>query len=153
MVDRLSAGNAALVPQEVAVELVLEVPGSASRGAAADTHTPDRPCGRADDRLTRPSLRLGKQLSLRKRRVKPQGQGPTAVDGPAPGPGEERETSFQRSGVTYRSLPPQRRSGGGTRVRRASSLTQGDGNWEEVTVTFGLIRQSSRRLEDRIARQ
>ena len=150
MVDRLSEGNAAFVPQEVAVELVLEVPGSASRGAAADTYTPDRPCGRADDRLMRPSVRLGKQLSVRKRRVKPL----TAVDGPAPGPGEERETSFQRSGVTYRSLPPQRRSGaGGTRVRRASSLTQGDGNWEEVTVTFGLIRQSSRRLEDRIARQ
>lgn len=95
--------------------------------------------------FTRPSVRLGLQLSMRKKRRT----------------GNEREEAdgrFQRNTAASSSLPhTYRRSGesGPGRMRRASSLQQISSydRWEELTVTFGSLRQSSRRLEDRIAQQ
>lgn len=99
---------------------------------------------------TRPSKRLGRQLSLKsKGRVKKT----TLSEEP------ERE-AFQRNTAPYSSLPSQGRSSGddSVPVRRANSLTEVDNStryeqWEEMTVNFGNLRQSSRRLKDRIDRQ
>ena len=95
--------------------------------------------------FTRPSLRLGLQLSMRKKRR-------------ARNEREEVDGRFQRNTAASSSLPQNyRRSGesGPGRMRRASSLQQISSydRWEELTVTFGSLRQSSRRLEDRIAQQ
>lgn len=100
-----------------------------------------------DGALTRPSLRLGRQLSLKKK---------NRVNIRAP----PDEGAFTRNSATHRSLPLQRRSQGQdespVQVRRANSVTD-LGNryeqWEDMTVTFGDLRQSSRPLEDRVAHQ
>lgn len=101
-----------------------------------------------DGSLMRPSVRLGRELSLKKKKrvnisVAPPDEG-----------------VFMRNSPTHRSLPMQRRSEaqGDTPVqlRRASSVTDLDNRyeqWEEMTINFGDLRQSSRPLEDRIARQ
>ena len=99
------------------------------------------------DMPTRPSVRLGRELSVkRKRQV---GKKTTAADG---GGGEE---PFQREAARYRSLQLRKRKESPVRVRRASSLTGLNryDQWEELTVNFGNLQQSSRRLEDRIALQ
>ena len=104
-----------------------------------------------DGDITRPSVRLGRQLSTKgKRKLKaPTGDG----SGSQP---------FQREAAVYRSLPQRSKSSertgqeGSARMRRTNSLTQVDNRyeqWEDLTVNFGDIRQSSRRLEDRIAQQ
>ena len=113
--------------------------------------SPDSTAGRGGGGLPeRPSVRLGRQLSVKRRRV--VGVRGTAADG-----AEEGETQqFQREAVRYRSLQHRpRRSESPVRVRRASSLTVVNRyeQWEDLTVTFGNLRQSSRRLEDRIAQQ
>ena len=96
-----------------------------------------------------PSVRLGRELSLRTRRAR--GRDGAATDGP-----------FERRGPTYSSLPHQKRRAEGAsepgRLRRASSFqcVGGGGDsegWQELAVTFSSLRQSSRRLEDRIAVQ
>ena len=95
----------------------------------------------------RPSVRLGRQLSMkRKRKV-----GKAAADG-----GEREEEPIQRNLPQYRSLQHRpKKSESPVRMRRASSLTGVNRyeQWEELTFTFGNLRRSSRRLEDRIARQ
>ena len=102
-----------------------------------------------DGELTRPSVRLGRQLSVKRKRQ-------VTVAPAADGSGGEH---FQRDAVVYRSLPHvkgERTAEGSARMRRASSLTGVDNRyeqWEDLTVNFGDIRQSSRRLEDRIAQQ
>lgn len=102
--------------------------------------------------LTRPSLRLGRQLSLKRKKHVNISTAPP------------EEGAFQRNVVTHRSLPPQRRSGSHVQdvddapvqIRRASSFTHMPNRyeqWEDLTVNFGDLRQSSRPLEDRIARR
>lgn len=102
-----------------------------------------------DGAAMRPSLRLGRQLSLKKKKhVNIHAQPDEGV--------------FTRNSATHRSLPLQRRSQSQdespVQVRRANSVTDLDlGNryeqWEDMTVTFGDLRQSSRPLEDRVAHQ
>ena len=99
-----------------------------------------------------PSMRLGRELTLRTRRARRRDG--AATDGP-----------FERHGPTYSSLPQRKRRAEGASepgcLRRASSFqgVSGRGSepsvegWTELAVTFGSLRQSSRRLEDRIAVQ
>ena len=132
----------------------------ADRGApvSIELHTVSSPvqhyAGGLRDDITRPSVRLGRQLSMKGKKMKKVTVAPTAD--------ESGEQPFQREAVVYRSLPQRSRSErigrqeGPARMRRASSLTQVDNRyeqWEDLTVNFGDIRQSSRRLEDRIAQQ
>lgn len=69
------------------------------------------------------------------------------------------EEPFRRDAIKYRSLPQRQRREpleGEVHLRRASSLTQVENRyeqWEELRVGFSDLRKSSRRLEDRIARQ
>ena len=111
---------------------------------------------------SRPSVRLGRQLSVKAKRPA-QGVRVTsgAVDGEGGAAAAPSDQTFRREDATYRSLPAERRrvkieqeSGSPVRLRRASSL---DNNryeqWEELRVTFTHHRASSRRLQDRIARQ
>ena len=111
--------------------------------------SPTRPAHGGDGLPPRPSVRLGRELSVkRKRKV---GQKATAADG-----GEEQQSSFQREAARYRSLQLRpKKNEDAPRLRRASSLTGVNRyeQWEELTVNFVNIRQSSRRLEDRIALQ
>ena len=138
----MATGEFAVSVEEVELDVV--TPSSPSRQTEAR--------GAGDSRLTRPSVRLGRQLSLkRKRHIAKQTNG--GADGAA-----ADADPFQRDAVRYRSLqlrPKARRSDSPPRMRRANSLTEVNRyeQWEELTVTFGDIKLSSRRLEDRIAQQ
>jgi hypothetical protein len=128
----------------VSLELVEVAPASPARRAAAEE---------GDALPTRPSVRLGRQLSVKKKRQ--VGRTTTAADGEG-GEEQSQHTPFQREAARYRSLQLRpRRSESPVRVRRASSLTGVNRyeEWEELTVNFGNLRQSSRRLEERIALQ
>ncbi|CAI8052918.1 Transmembrane channel-like protein 7 [Geodia barretti] len=93
------------------LELVEVAPASPARRAAAEE---------GGGVPTRPSVRLGRELSIKKKRQVVRKT--TAADGE----GGEEQTPFQREAARYEQ-------------------------WEELTVNFGNLRQSSRRLEDRIA--
>ena len=127
------------------LELVEVAPASPARRAAAEE---------GGGVPTRPSVRLGRELSIKKKRQMVRKT--TAADGEG-GEGGEEQTPFQREAARYRSLQLKRprRSESPVRVRRANSLTGVNRyeQWEELTVNFGNLRQSSRRLEDRIALQ
>lgn len=115
-----------------AVEIELEEVGPARDGA-----------------LTRPSLILGRQLSLKKKKH-------VNIHVSIAPPDEEG--AFTRNSATHRSLPLQRRARDDSpvKVRRASSVTDLENRyeqWEDLTTNFGDLRQSSRPLEDRVARQ
>ena len=122
------------VGSQPAMELVEVSPSSPSRGHALPT---------------RPSVRLGRELSIKRKRQ--TAKKTTDADG------RERDDPFQREAVRYRSLQLRpRKSESSQRVRRANSLTGVNryDQWQELTVNFrGDLRQSSRRLEDRIAQQ
>ena len=124
------------------LELVEVAPASPARRAAAEE---------GGGVPTRPSVRLGRELSIKKKRQVVRKT--TAADGE----GGEEQTPFQREAARYRSLQLRRprRSESPVRVRRANSLTGVNRyeQWEELTVNFANLRQSSRRLEDRIALQ
>ena len=101
----------------------------------------------------RPSVRLGRQLSLkRKRHVLAEDGDDDGGQGEG-GASNVVDSEFQRNAVRYRSLQhtKPKRSESPVRMRRASSLTNVGHN--EIRVNFGDLRASSRRLEDRIARQ
>lgn len=124
-------------------------------GTAVEIELEDVPANTSTEgTLTRPSLRLGRQLSLKRKKSKHVNISTAPPD----------EGVFQRNAVTHRSLPPQRRSGSHVQdvddapvqIRRASSFTHMPNRyeqWEDLTVNFGDLRQSSRPLEDRIARR
>ena len=104
-----------------------------------------------DGYVLRPSVRLGRQLSLRRRKRLLSDDG----GGGGGGVSNDVDSEFQRDAVRYRSLQHAKRSGSPVRMRRASSLTNMKTNveWEELRVNFGDLRASTRRLEDRIAHQ
>ena len=66
--------------------------------------------------------------------------------------GSASASQFQRDPVRYRSLQHrrERRSESPVHIRRATSMSDMNREWEEVAVT---IRDGSRMLEERIARQ
>lgn len=107
-----------------------------------------------EDELTRPSLVLGRQLSMKKKKVI------LHIDGPADDEGQGEEGGPTRGAAAYRSLqlrPKKKAVGAEVGLRRASSLRGMDSSrydqWQELTLDLRNIRQSSRRLEDRMAQQ
>ena len=107
----------------------------------------------ADDSYNqKPSLRLGRSLSL-KNKSKKKIQG---ADDEPPSDG-----NFKRNAVTYRSLPHNHsrtvvaEEDPTKRMRRSCSLPRMSAyeSWEGLTRNTENLKKSSQRLEDRIARQ
>ena len=125
-----------------------------SSPASPTSPTSSHPRQRAEGDV-RPSARLGRQLSLkRKRHVSAEDGDDDGGQGEG-GASNDVDSEFQRNAVRYRSLQhtKPKRSESPVRMRRGSSLTNVNVDHNELRVNFGDLGASSRRLEDRIARQ